>query len=69
MIHAITHFGLSTGDLVAHALPSMLIANAAIARVTALIMEKFPNAAVVPVIGNNDVYPDYHLPYGPTVHK
>lgn len=59
-------FILITGDIVAHSQPSWAMQNQTVTQFTSMLRQVFPNTLVLPLLGNNDVYPDYHQPYGPT---
>eukprot|EP00762_Andalucia_godoyi_P001963 ANDGO_05985.mRNA.1 Sphingomyelinase phosphodiesterase D len=58
-------FILLTGDFGAHGLPNASITLQAIRMTAALIVSYFPTTPVFPVLGNNDVVPDYCLSCGP----
>eukprot|EP00762_Andalucia_godoyi_P008271 ANDGO_02968.mRNA.1 Sphingomyelinase phosphodiesterase D len=58
-------FILLTGDFSAHHLPNASITLQIIKAAVNLISEYFPNTMMIPVLGNNDVVPDYCLSCGP----
>lgn len=59
-------FILLGGDLSAHCQPSWESTYASVAAATDFITAQFPNTTVLPLIGNNDLFPHNSLPLGPT---
>eukprot|EP00761_Pharyngomonas_kirbyi_P004289 gb/GECH01004293.1/.p1 GENE.gb/GECH01004293.1/~~gb/GECH01004293.1/.p1 ORF type:complete len:483 (+),score=57.38 gb/GECH01004293.1/:1-1449(+) len=55
-------FIIFSGDFAAHHLPREDLCLKAIRNVTNTFHHYYPRTLVFPCIGNNDVYPDYHLP-------
>ncbi|KAL6074607.1 Sphingomyelin phosphodiesterase [Balamuthia mandrillaris] len=65
-VHHSPDFVLITGDNNGHYLPKEQLAKETLTNVTNAIMKAFPNTTVLPVLGNNDLWPDYYIPYGPS---
>lgn len=58
-------FIVITGDFPAHHLLCRRTELDVIANVTATVAAVFPNALVVPTVGNNDFFPDYNMTVAP----
>lgn len=63
-VDAQPEFLLISGDFLAHHLPNETFALKTLHFLTELVSENFPTTVTLPVIGNNDVFPDYHMPFG-----
>ena len=55
-----------TGDFSAHCMNSMKDSLTAIQNATATLSSFFPSAPILPLIGNNDVFPKDQIPDGPS---
>ncbi|KAL9647468.1 hypothetical protein ABK040_006829 [Willaertia magna] len=56
-------FVIMAGDYNAHHLPNASYSINNIKFVSRLFKNTFPNTMVLPCIGNNDLYPDYYIPF------
>jgi sphingomyelin phosphodiesterase acid-like 3 len=56
-------FLVVSGDLLAHRLPNSTIALQTMSYVVNQIAKTYPGIITIPCIGNNDLFPDYYLPF------
>mmetsp|Transcript_14699 Transcript_14699/g.57667 ORF Transcript_14699/g.57667 Transcript_14699/m.57667 type:complete len:552 (+) Transcript_14699:22-1677(+) len=59
-------FLLIGGDLAMHCSPSYEATMSTVANATAVISANYRNTMIIPTIGNNDVYPEDQIAYGPS---